>query len=117
MKWLEDSAPVTKGYQERLGPFTDFQGWESLEQVQHYRDLVRCSLPNADARNIFNSRVPDESIPELFARLCGRFRPIVSAIERMIMPSNGRIDWRLGIKETEDTLSSTESRHYCKGNI
>ncbi|KAF9216903.1 hypothetical protein BGZ59_007536 [Podila verticillata] len=80
MKWLEDSAPVTKGYQERLGPFTDFQGWESLEQVRHYRDLVRCSLPNADARNIFNSRVPDESIPELFARLRGRFRPIVSAI-------------------------------------
>ena len=80
MKWLEDSAPVPKGYQERLGPFTDFQGWESLEQVQHYRDLVRCSLPNADARNIFNTRVPDESIPELFARLRGRFRPIVSAI-------------------------------------
>ena len=80
MKWLEDSAPVPKGYRERLGPFTDFQGWESLEQVQQYRDLVRCSLPNADARNIFNTRVPDDSIPELFARLRGRFRPIVSAI-------------------------------------
>ena len=33
------------------------------------------------------------------------------------MPSNGRIDWRLAIKETEDTLSSTESRYYGKGNI
>ncbi|KAF9904374.1 hypothetical protein EC991_002713, partial [Linnemannia zychae] len=43
--------------------------------------------------------------------------PIVSAIERMIMPSNGMIDWRLAIKETEDTLSSTESRHYGKRNI
>ncbi|KAF9336882.1 hypothetical protein BG006_006990 [Podila minutissima] len=117
MKWLEDAAPVPKGYQEQLGPFTDFQGWESLEQVQHYRDLVCCSLPNADARNIFNTHVPDESIPELFARLRGRFRPIVSAIERMIMPSNGRIDWRLAIKETEDMLSSTESRYYGKENI
>ncbi|KAG0085317.1 hypothetical protein BGZ92_009088 [Podila epicladia] len=117
MKWLEDSAPVTKGYQEQLGPFTDFQGWESLEQVQLYRDLVRRSLPNADARNVFNTRVPDESIPELFARLRGRFRPIVSAIERMIMPRNGGIDWRLAIKETEDTLSSTEPRYYGKGNI
>ncbi|KAF9385757.1 hypothetical protein CPB97_004493 [Podila verticillata] len=117
MKWLEDGAPVTKGYKERLGPFTNFQGWESLEQVQHYRDLVRCSLPNDDARNIFDTRVPDESIPELFARLRGRFRPIVSTIERMIMPSNGSIDWRLAIKETEDMLSSTESRYYGKGNI
>ncbi|KAF9117437.1 hypothetical protein BGW39_002186 [Mortierella sp. 14UC] len=117
MKWLEDSAPVPKGYRERLGPFTDFQGWESLEKVQQYRDLVRCSLPNTDARNIFDTRVPDDSMPELFARLRGRFRPIVSAIERMIMPSNGRIDWRLAIKETEDTLSSTESKYYGKGNI
>jgi len=33
------------------------------------------------------------------------------------MPSNGRIDWRLAIKETEDTLSLTESRYYGKGNI
>ncbi|KAG0196513.1 hypothetical protein BGX28_010034 [Mortierella sp. GBA30] len=117
MKWLEDSAPVPKGYQERLGPFTDFQGWESPEQVQHYRDLVRCSLPNADARNIFNTRVPDESVSELFERLRGRFRPIVSAIERMIVPSNGGIDWRLAIKDTEDTLSSTEPRYYGNGNI
>ena len=38
-------------------------------------------------------------------------------IERMIMPSNGRIDWRLAIKETEDTLSSTESQYCGKGNI
>jgi len=80
LKWLEDSAPVSKGYRELLGPFTDFQGWGSMEQVQQYRDLVRCSLPNADARNNFTTRVPDDSIPELFARLRGRFRPIVSAI-------------------------------------
>lgn len=33
------------------------------------------------------------------------------------MPSNGRIDWRLAIKETEDAMSSTEARYYGKGNI
>ncbi|OAQ23964.1 hypothetical protein K457DRAFT_1836886 [Linnemannia elongata AG-77] len=117
MKWLEDSAPVPKGYQEQLGPFTDFQGWESLKQVQNYRDLVRRTLPNDEARVIFDTRVPDTSVAELFERLRGRFRPIVSAIERMIMPSSGRIDWRLAIKETEDRLSSAESQYYGKGNI
>ncbi|KAF9536315.1 hypothetical protein EC957_011581, partial [Mortierella hygrophila] len=117
MKWLEDSAPGPKGYTKLLGPFTDFQGWESLEQVQNYRDLVRRSLPNDTARITFDTRVPVESIPELFARLRGRFRPIVSAIERMIMPSNGGVDWRQAIKETEDTLSSTEAEYYGKGNI
>jgi len=80
MRWSGSSGSVTKGEKEELRPFTDFQGWESLEQVQHYRDLVRRSLPNADARNIFDTRVPNEAMPELFARLRGRFRPVVSAI-------------------------------------
>ncbi|KAK5796948.1 hypothetical protein F5H01DRAFT_401262 [Linnemannia elongata] len=115
-KWCEDPSFI-KGYHTQLAPFTDFQGWESLEQVQHYRDLVCRSLPNSEARNIFNARVPDESIPELFARLRGRFRPIVSVIEHMTMPNNGGFDWRQAIKETEDRLSSTESRYYSGGNI
>ncbi|KAG0197650.1 hypothetical protein BGX28_008858, partial [Mortierella sp. GBA30] len=117
MNWLEDSAPVPKGYKKQLGPFTDFQGWESLEQVQNYLALVRSSLSDEQARGTFDTRVPGEAVSELFARLRGRFRPIVSAIERMIMPSNGRIYWSLAIKETEDMLSSTESQYYGKGNI
>ncbi|GJJ67718.1 hypothetical protein EMPS_00064 [Entomortierella parvispora] len=117
LTWLEDSAPVTKGYQKQLGPFTDFQGWESDEQVQQYRDLVYSSLHDADARDNFSAHVPRESIPELFKRLRGRFRPIVSAIERMIMPNDARLHWRLAIQETENTLSSTDSRYYGKGNI
>ncbi|GJJ74340.1 hypothetical protein EMPS_06698 [Entomortierella parvispora] len=117
LTWLEDSAPVPKGYQKQLGPFTDFQGWESDEQVQQYRDLVYSSLHDADARDNFNAHVPRESIPMLFKRLRGRFRPIVSAIERMIMPSNAGLDWRLAIQETENSLSSTDSLYYGKGNI
>ncbi|KAF9079215.1 hypothetical protein BGX23_004665, partial [Mortierella sp. AD031] len=117
MKWFEDSAPGPKGYNELLGPFTDFQGWKSLEQVQNYRDLVRRSLPNDEARVIFDVRVPDASMPELFARLRGRFRPVVSAIESMIAPSNDGINWKLAIKETEDALTSTDPQHRVKGNI
>ncbi|KAG0053841.1 hypothetical protein BGZ90_006126, partial [Linnemannia elongata] len=90
-KWCEDPSFI-KGYHTQVAPFTDFQGWESLEQVQHFRDLVCRSLPNSEARNIFNT-------------------------QRMIMPSNGGFDWRQAIKETEDTLSSTESRYYSGGNI
>ncbi|KAF8944094.1 hypothetical protein BGZ47_004662 [Haplosporangium gracile] len=119
MNW-DSSASIVKGYRKQLRPFTDFQGWESLEQVRTYRDLVRRSLHNEEARMIFDRHVPDESMPELFERLRGRFKPIVSTIgmqDRMIMPSNGRIDWRLAIKETEDMLSSAKSQYYDKGNI
>ncbi|KAI1299061.1 hypothetical protein EDD11_006559 [Mortierella claussenii] len=119
MRWLEDSAPGPKGHKDQLGPFTDFVGWRSIEEVQNYRDLVRSSLPKDEARTIFDSHVPLESISELYVQLCGRFRPIVFAIERMIMLSsdNGVVNWRKAIDETDKTLTSTESQHYAKGNI
>ncbi|KAI1318391.1 hypothetical protein EDD11_006729 [Mortierella claussenii] len=119
MQWLDDSAPVAKGYKEQLGPFTDFVGWESLEQLRNYRDLVRRSLPNQEAMIIFDSRVPDTAMPELFDSLRGRFRPIVSAFERMIKPksNNGGIGWKSAIKETEDMLTSAEPKYQGKGNI
>ncbi|KAG0257284.1 hypothetical protein BGZ95_005291 [Linnemannia exigua] len=115
MRWLEDSDSIRKGYQEHLGPFTDFQGWESLEQVQNYRDLVRRALPNDEARAVFDTRVPKTSVAELFARLRGRFRPIVSAIERMIR--NNELNWKLAIEKTELSLTSTDVQYFGKGNI
>ncbi|KAG0273750.1 hypothetical protein BGZ95_010466 [Linnemannia exigua] len=117
VEWLEDPASFPKGSNKQLGPFTDFGGWESLEQVQTYRDLLRRSLHNDEARLIFDTRVPDVSMAELFERLRGRYRPIVSTLEHMIMCSNGTVDWRLAIKETEDSLSSTELRYNGEGNI
>ncbi|KAG0056092.1 hypothetical protein BGZ83_006353 [Gryganskiella cystojenkinii] len=119
MRWLEDSALGPKGHKGQLGPFTDFTGWRSVEQVQNYRDLVRRSLSNDEARTIFDSHVPLISTPELFKSLHGRFRPIVFAIERMIMllPEDGEIDWKKAIKETDKTLTSMESQHFVKGNI
>ncbi|KAG0369009.1 hypothetical protein BGZ54_000640, partial [Gamsiella multidivaricata] len=105
MKWLDGSAPGPKGYVDQLGPFTDFVGWESLEQVRDYRDLVRSALPNQEARIIFDAQVPETSMQELFDSFRGRFRPIVSTIERMIIlkPGISGIDWKSAIKETEDT--------------
>lgn len=78
--WLQDSAPVTKDYEDQVRPFTTFKGWSSLEQVQDYLALVRSLFPDEQARRTFDTRVPDEAVSELFARLRGRFRPIVTAI-------------------------------------
>ncbi|KAG0013382.1 hypothetical protein BGZ82_002149 [Podila clonocystis] len=113
MNWLEDSAPAAKGHGKAR--FTDFRGWESLEQVRDYRNGVRDSLPNHEARTIFDSQVPDASVPMLFATLRGRFRPIVSAIERMVKSDNGEINWELAIKEIVNNLTLPEVGE--KGNI
>ncbi|KAF9079203.1 hypothetical protein BGX23_004715, partial [Mortierella sp. AD031] len=80
MDWLQDSAPITKGCEHQLRPFTTFKGWDSLGQVQSYLALVRSSLPDEQARRTFDTRMPDEAVSELFARLRGHFRPIVTAI-------------------------------------
>ncbi|KAG9061138.1 hypothetical protein KI688_007768 [Linnemannia hyalina] len=117
MNWLEDSAAVPKGYNKQLGPFTDFQGWESLEQVQNYLALVRSSLPDESARGTFDIRVSGEAVSELFACLRGRFRPIVTAIESMICARNGHSDWKKTIQDTEEALTSTDRQSHGKGNI
>ncbi|KAG0048437.1 hypothetical protein BGZ83_006594 [Gryganskiella cystojenkinii] len=119
MRWLEDSAFGPKGHKGQLGPFTNFTGWRSVEQVQNYRDLVRRSLSNDEARIIFDSHVPLISTQELFESLRGRFGPTIFAIERMIMllPDNGELDWKKAIEETDKTLTSTASRHFVQGNI
>ncbi|KAF9177895.1 hypothetical protein BGZ51_008187 [Haplosporangium sp. Z 767] len=118
MRWLEDAGSGPKGHAKQLRPFTDFVGWSSLEQVQNYRNLVRRSLPNDKAKIIFDSHVPLVATPELFERLHGRFRPIVFAIERMIMlPDNGNIGWKETIEEADEMLTSTDSQHFVKGNI
>ncbi|KAF9078976.1 hypothetical protein BGX23_005512, partial [Mortierella sp. AD031] len=115
--WLQDSAPVTKDYEDQLRSFTTFKGWGSLEQVQNYIALVRSSLPDEQARRTFDTRVPGEAVSELFARLRGRFRPIVTAIERIICARNGHSDWRRAIQDTEETLTSIDRRFHGKGNI
>ncbi|KAG0053457.1 hypothetical protein BGZ83_001062 [Gryganskiella cystojenkinii] len=106
MKWLEDSAPAAKGH--GTARFTDFRGWESLEQVREYRNSVRDSLPNLRARTIFDSQVPDAPVPMLFQRLRGRYRPIVSAIERMVKSDSGEINWEMAIEEIVNNLTMPE---------
>ncbi|KAG0358684.1 hypothetical protein BGZ54_010322, partial [Gamsiella multidivaricata] len=119
MEWLDSAGSILKDYMDQLRPFTDFIGWESLEQVRDYRGLVRSALPSQEARIVFDAQVPEASIQELFDGFRGRFRPIVSTIERMIMlkPGISGIDWKSAIKETKDTLTSTELHYYYKGNI
>ncbi|GJJ76754.1 hypothetical protein EMPS_09113 [Entomortierella parvispora] len=114
LEWLTDSAPIAKGQVNR-GPFIDFQGWGLLKSVKDYRDCVRRSLLSEHARSVFDVRAPEESVPELYKRLRGRFRPIVSAIEVMLMPSTN--DWRDAIKQIEERLTVPEGIYFYKGNI
>lgn len=80
MDWLMDSAPGPKQHEDNLKPFTDFNGWDSVEQVRDYRALIRHSLTTNESKKFFDVYVPEASIGFLFERLRGRFRPIVSAI-------------------------------------
>ncbi|KAF9158104.1 hypothetical protein DFQ26_007967, partial [Actinomortierella ambigua] len=121
MEWLAGSAVGPKGDADRLRPFIDFEGWTSLEQVQSYRALVRRSLSTEESKSFFDVCVPEESIPLVFERLRGRYRPCVFAVESMIESGNksedGNIDWREAVMETERRLISTSNRYFWAGNI
>ncbi|KAG0250654.1 hypothetical protein DFQ27_009276, partial [Actinomortierella ambigua] len=85
MEWQAGSAVGPKRYADRLGLFSDFEGWTSLEQVQNYRALVRRSLSTEESKSFFDVCVPEESIPLLFERLRGRLAPIVYGIGRSVV--------------------------------
>ncbi|KAF9979547.1 hypothetical protein BGZ65_006394 [Modicella reniformis] len=120
MDWLMGSAPGPKNHEENLKPFRDFDGWDGVEQVRKYRALVRHSLTTEESKAIFDVYVPEASIGFLFERLRGRFRPIVSTIERMVASGHDNernFDWKTAVLDTEKGLISTDNGFFTKGNI
>ena len=104
---ITSAASGLEGYDQRLKPFKDFEGWSLPEQVQNYRALVRRSLSTEESKLFFDACVPEASISLLFERLGGHFKPIAEAMERSIEMSepNG---WKCAVDDTERRLVSFE---------
>ncbi|KAF8962660.1 hypothetical protein BGZ46_001134 [Entomortierella lignicola] len=104
MRYLSDSASWLKDHPEKPMPFTEFGGWGTLTN---------------DTKAKFVLRVPEEAMRELYQRLRGRFRPIISALELMLADqgTNDKEIWESAIARTRDKLESAAPEHNKNGNI
>ncbi|KAF9199838.1 hypothetical protein BGZ49_009999 [Haplosporangium sp. Z 27] len=119
MRYLSDSASWLRNHPEKPIPFTEFDGWGVFANVKRYCKHICSSLPNKDAKAKFVLRVPEEAMQELYRRLRGRFRPIVSALELMLADqgTNNKEIWKGAIARTREKLESAALEHNKNGNL
>ncbi|KAG9063839.1 hypothetical protein KI688_003951 [Linnemannia hyalina] len=112
--WARSSGCVSK---HELGDFIymEFPGWTNRESVDTYIANLRNFLQDEDAKRALDMLLPSEAIDMMMERLVGRFRPMVTVVEKIIARGepNG---WKDAVDETETRLVSYD---YCgkQGNL
>ncbi|KAF9110171.1 hypothetical protein BGX30_008083, partial [Mortierella sp. GBA39] len=85
--------------------YMEFPGWTGRESIEAYIAGLRNLLPTEDAKLALDRLLQPEAIEMMTERLVGRFRPVVTAIERII--GDGSPDgWQDAIHLTESRLVS-----------
>ncbi|KAF9115634.1 hypothetical protein BGX30_006203 [Mortierella sp. GBA39] len=117
--WARGSGPFNKSTRSLSGEngfeYMEFPGWTGRESIEAYVAGLRYLLPTEDAKQALGRLLPSEAIDEMMERLVGRFRPIVTVIEKII--ARGEPDgWQDAMDDTEARLVSYD---HCgeQGNL
>ncbi|KAF9344976.1 hypothetical protein BGX34_005164, partial [Mortierella sp. NVP85] len=93
----------------------DFSGWETKDQVAMYINNLGDAMSEDDGV-MLHKLIPEEAVQELFFKLRGRFRPIITAIEDII--ANGSASyWKEAIERRVQALVSYPGRFPMRGNL
>ncbi|KAG0246148.1 hypothetical protein BG011_002527, partial [Mortierella polycephala] len=112
--WVQSSGSGLKDTSSTFH-YMEFPGWTDQESIAAYISRVRSCLADDDSRRALDERLPQGSTDMMFEKLTGRFRPIVTCIEKII-EGNGQCAWQVAIQDTEDKLVSWSNRD-VKGNL
>ncbi|KAG0269439.1 hypothetical protein DFQ27_003564 [Actinomortierella ambigua] len=82
----------------------DFAGWTDVGSISRYLGRIRQELNDA-GRQRLDELIPEEAIKELFHHLRGRYRPLISAIEDIIVTDDPKA-WEELIQERVDRLTT-----------
>ncbi|KAF9965237.1 hypothetical protein BGZ70_005179 [Mortierella alpina] len=99
----------------------DFAGWTDEEAIRSYVKRLGKGLGN-EAEKRLEQLIPPEAISRLFRKLRGRFRPIVSTIEDIIV-TDDPMAWEQRILEREYRLTTAyipltdNERKRLEGNL
>ncbi|KAF9151680.1 hypothetical protein DFQ26_001160, partial [Actinomortierella ambigua] len=93
----------------------DFPGWETEDQVAMYINHLGDAM-SEDDRVRLHTLIPEEAVKELFFRLRGRFRPMITVIEDIIAKGSTSY-WREAIERTVQALVCYPVRFPMGGNL
>ncbi|KAF8959560.1 hypothetical protein BGZ46_001744, partial [Entomortierella lignicola] len=93
----------------------EFPGWTNQASVQSFIERVKGQLLDDESRNAVDALLPKEAATMLLQRLGGRFRPICTAIERIIRIGDPK-GWKNAIINTETMLISCKEEQR-RGNL
>ncbi|KAF8970523.1 hypothetical protein BGZ46_010474, partial [Entomortierella lignicola] len=115
LHWAQSSGDGVKEEGSMTFPHLEFPGWTNQASVQSFIERLKDQFPDNESRNAVDALFPEESVRLLHQRLGGRFRPIVTAIERIIRIGDPD-GWKSAIDDTENMLISCKEERR-RGNL
>ncbi|KAF9183685.1 hypothetical protein BGZ51_003863 [Haplosporangium sp. Z 767] len=106
---------VTDGLDQIDGLITDFSGWETEEQVATYINNLGDAMCEDD-RERLHTLIPKAAVQELFFRLRGRYRPIITTIEAIIAKGS-TLYWREAIERIVRVMVCYPEQYPTRGNL
>ncbi|KAF9131526.1 hypothetical protein BGW39_001702 [Mortierella sp. 14UC] len=112
---LLSSGGIGSSWEQVNRRIVDFQGWETMDQVAMYINNLG-DLMCGDDKARLHTLIPEAAIQELFFRLRGRFRPIVSTIEEIIAKGSPSY-WKKAIEQRVHSLVHYPECFPVRGNL
>ncbi|KAF9153552.1 hypothetical protein BGX20_004877, partial [Mortierella sp. AD010] len=115
LHWAQSSGDGVKEEGSMTFPYIEFPGWTNQASVQSFINRVKGQLLDDESKNAMDTLLPEEAVCMLHQRLGGRFRPICTAIERIIRIGDPK-SWESAIDNTETMLISCKEQER-RGNL
>ncbi|KAF9993056.1 hypothetical protein BGZ79_002346 [Entomortierella chlamydospora] len=112
--WAQSAGSINKRTESLTGDldrfeYMEFPGWIGRESIEAYVASLRCLLPTEGAKQAMDRLLRPEAIHAITDRLVGRFRPAVTAIEKIIAEDEPNL-LKDAVDETEARLVSYDYR-------
>ncbi|KAF9374896.1 hypothetical protein BGX21_003999, partial [Mortierella sp. AD011] len=92
-----------------------FPGWTDQASIQSFIDRLKDQLQDEESRDMVDALLPEAAVRTLHQRLRGRFRPVCTAIEGIIMARDPE-KWADAIDDIETALTSYLKKE-LRGNL
>ncbi|KAF9176748.1 hypothetical protein BGZ51_009713, partial [Haplosporangium sp. Z 767] len=112
---LASSGGIAANLDQIDHQIVDFPGWETKDQVAMYINNLGNAM-SEDDRVRLHTLIPEAAVEELFFKLRGRFRPIITTIEDIIAKGSTSY-WSEAIERRLSALVCYPERFPVRGNL